>query len=695
MFYRELNNKITTLKGVGPAVASSYKDAQIKTWAELLQLSPRDFEDRSQIINLNDIPRDSEETVHINTIVRVISHTFFGGFSAKGKTLKIIVEDETCHKSLSLMCFGRNFLANTIKINQLYYLYGSAAIHYNEYQSSQFELKPLETLDSKLPLPFGQYIPIYPLRGSLTQKIIHRDIDYILKNTPTFEDELPLYIREELSLISTDTAIRMYHQPSSREIWELSRKTLAITELFYMQVIARRNMFTTEIDYIRKPSICTNKENELIASLPFSLTNDQMKVLKEIRDDLDCPITMNRLLQGDVSSGKTLIAWISALHVISKGFQVVFMAPTELLATQHSQNAKELLESLNIKTVLLTGSVSKKNRTIILKEIANGKIDIIIGTHAVFSSDVKFKSLKYVIIDEQHRFGVAQREALLSKGNNPDILLMSATPIPRSLALTVFGDLHISTIREKPVNRKEITSYLVSEQSRERMYRSISVEFERGHQAYFVYPRIDDSGPRELRDVTNMFIKLQEEYPGVPSALLHSKIPDDAKIDILRKFKNKELSYLVSTSVIEVGIDVPNATCMIIEHADIFGLSALHQLRGRVGRSALQSFCFFVYGDNISDLAKERLRALKESTDGFVLSEKDLSLRGPGDINGTKQSGYLKLHFSSFINDTDYILIARKYCDKILSTDSKLELSKNKIIDKVLKEANPFPNEED
>lgn len=693
MFYRELNNKITTLNGVGPALASSYNDAQIKTWADLLELSPRDFEDRSKIINLNDIPRESEETIHINTIVRVISHKYFGNYSAKGKTLKIIVEDVTCNKILSLLCFGRNFLSNSIKVNQLYYLYGSAAIHYNEYQSSQFELKPIENIDSKLPYPFGLFLPIYPLRGSLSQKTIRRDIDYILKNSPPFSEELPLYIKNELSLMSTDTAIRMYHQPPNKEIWDLSRKTLAITELFYMQVIARRNMFTTEINYTRVPSICTAKENQLIASLPFSLTNDQMKVLKEIRDDLDCPVTMNRMLQGDVGSGKTLIAWISALHVIAKGFQVVFMAPTELLATQHYQNAIDLFEPLNIKTVLLTGSVSKKNRKEILKNILSGETNIVIGTHAVFSSDVKFKSLKYVIIDEQHRFGVAQREALLSKGKKPDILMMSATPIPRSLALTVFGGLHISTINEKPNNRKEIISYLVSEQSRERMYKSISVEFKRGHQAYFVYPRIDDSGTRELRDVTNMYIKLQKEYPSIPSALLHSKIPDEEKIDILTRFKNKELMYLVSTSVIEVGIDVPNATCMIIEHADIFGLSALHQLRGRVGRSDLQSYCFFVYGDNLSDIGKERLRALKESTDGFVLSEKDLSLRGPGDIIGTKQSGYLKLHFSSFINDTEYILIARKYCDLILRSDPQLKLNKNKIVDKVLKEANPFQYE--
>lgn len=691
MFFRALNQKVTTLKGVGPAVAASYKDAQIESWGDLLQLSPRDFEDRSRIINLNDIPGDSEETVHINTIVEIVSHTYFGGFSSKGRTLKIVAEDATCDKKLSLLCFGRNFLAKTIKVGQLYYLYGTAAKHHGEVQSSQFELSYIETIDSPLPFPYGQFLPIYPLRGALSQRIIRRDIKNILSSCPTFENELPSYIREELSLMTTDDAIRSYHLPASREMWELSRKTLAITELFYMQIIARRNIFSTP--RLSKPVTSTPSELEirLINSLPFSLTGDQMKVLKEIREDLDYPNTMNRMLQGDVGSGKTLIAWITSLHVISKGYQVVFMAPTELLATQHAQNAAELMGPLGITTNLLTGSITQKNRRPILESIKSGECNIIIGTHAVFSANVEFKSLKYVIIDEQHRFGVAQREALLAKGENPDILMMSATPIPRSLALTVFGDLNISTIREKPSNRLEITSYLVSEQSRERMYGAIAVEFERGHQAYFVYPRIDDSGNSELRDVTNMFKKLQKEYPGVPSALLHSKIPDDEKLDILERFKNKEIMYLVSTSVVEVGIDVPNATCMIIEHADIFGLSALHQLRGRVGRSSLQSYCFFVYGDNISDIGKKRLRALKETTDGFILSEKDLSLRGPGDITGTKQSGYLRLHFSSFVNDTDYILIARKFCDKVLINDPKLKIGENNIIDRVIKEANPFP----
>lgn len=691
MYFRALNQKITSLKGVGPAVAASYKDSQIKTWGDLLQLAPRDFEDRSRIINLNDIPGNSDENVHINTVVQIISHTYFGGFSAKGRTLKIIVEDATCNKNLSLLCFGRNFLAKSIKVGNLYYLYGTAARHHGEYQSSQFELSQIESLDSNLPFPYGQFLPIYPLRGALSQRIIRRDIENILSSCPPFDEELPSYIRNELSLLTTDNAIRSYHLPQNKENWELSRKTLAITELFYMQIIARRNIFTTSKTNIKIPSISSNLENELIASLPFSLTGDQMKVLKEIRDDLDCPQNMNRMLQGDVGSGKTLIAWITALHIISKGYQVVFMAPTELLATQHAQNAIQLMKPLGIKSELLTGSITQKNRKPILESIKTGKCNIIIGTHAVFSANVEFKSLKYVIIDEQHRFGVAQREALLAKGNNPDILMMSATPIPRSLALTVFGGLNISTIKEKPNNRLEITTYLVSEISRERMYRSIAVEFERDHQAYFVYPRIDDTGNSELRDVTNMFEKLKQEYPGVPSALLHSKIPDDEKIEILKRFKNKELMYLVSTSVVEVGIDVPNATCMIIEHADIFGLSALHQLRGRVGRSSLQSYCFFVYGNNISDIGKMRLRALKETTDGFILSEKDLSLRGPGDITGKKQSGYLRLHFSSFINDTDYILIARKYCDKVLINDPKLTIGENKIIDRVIKEANPFP----
>ncbi|MGD1822952.1 MAG: ATP-dependent DNA helicase RecG [Pleomorphochaeta sp.] len=688
MFIRNYSTKINNLKGVGNSAKDSYSSLGVNSYGDLLYLTPRDREDRTKLINLENLPKHFNEAIQVNTFVLIKSHSFFGAFSKSGKTLKIKVESYFGNRTLSLLCFGRNFLQKIIKTDKLYYLYATVYSHNGELQASSFELFEIKDIDNPPP-PFGQIIPLYPLKGSLTQKLIKKNIIEVLSQPIKFEDELPQYIMDELNLMPFDKAIRSYHFPKNKENLNKARETLAFNELFYMQIIARKDIsIHTTKENIK--SIPSELELKLISNLPFKLTNDQLNSLKEIRYDLDKSAPMNRMLQGDVGAGKTLIAWASALHEISKKHQIAFMAPTELLANQHAQNAAELLEPLGISIALLTGSVSKKQRKPILEGIKNNTIQLLIGTHALFSDNVEFKNLRYIIIDEQHRFGVNQREKLLSKGIKPNILMMSATPIPRSLALTVYGDLNVSTIKNLPMGRKPIITHLVSEKSRKRMYEAIGVEFKRGHQAYFVYPRIDDSGSQELRDVTNMFEYLKKEYPNIPSALLHSKIDDDEKIKILNKFKKGEISYLVSTSVIEVGIDVPNATCMIIEHADIFGLSALHQLRGRVGRSILQSYSFLVFDDNISELGKERLKVMRETNDGFTIAEKDLVLRGPGDILGTKQSGFLRLHFASLVNDLKMIKIARKYCDKILLEDPNFINIENLIIKRVLKESNPF-----
>ncbi len=691
MFIRNYSTNVSTLKGVGNSAKESYASLGVKTYADLLLLNPRDREDRTKLINLEDLPHLFSESKQINTFVTVTNHSFFGAFSKTGRTLKITVESYFGSKKLSLLCFGRNFLQRMIKIDKLYYLYATVSYHNSELQASSFELYEIKDINNPPP-PFGQIIPLYPLKGSLTQKLIQKNIIEILSTDVKFEDELPQYMIDELNLMPFDKAIRAYHFPKNQEELLLAKKTLAISELFYMQIIARKDI-EIHRNINKKKSIPSNLEIKFISNLPFKLTDDQIKSLKEIRNDLDNDGAMNRMLQGDVGAGKTLIAWASSLHEIAKNHQVAFMAPTELLANQHAQKAAQLLEPLGITIALLTGSVKQKQRKPILEGIKTGYIQLLIGTHALFSDNVEFKNLRYIIIDEQHRFGVNQREKLLAKGINPNILMMSATPIPRTLALTVFGDLNISTINTLPQGRKPIITHLVSETSRKRMYKAVGVEFKRGHQAYFVYPRIDDSGPQELRDVTNMFEYLQKEYPGVPSALLHSKIEDSEKISILNRFKKGEISYIVSTSVIEVGIDVPNATCIVIEHADIFGLSALHQLRGRVGRSQLQSFCFLVFDNNISELGKDRLKVMRETNDGFYIAEKDLVLRGPGDILGTKQSGFIRLHFASLVNDFELIKIARDYCDKILKEDATFIKLDNRVIDRVLKTANPFLEE--
>lgn len=689
-YVRALKTSITELSGVGPAAKAGYAELGIATYSDLLLLSPRTWEDRSEVHPLG-LVQDSQMA---NTLVEVLSHSYFGLKSGKKRTLKIIVRDVSGlgDGRLSLLCFGRNFLERTIKVGRIYYLYGSVKDNRGELQCSQFELYPA-TEDGDFPKQFGRILPIYPLRGSLSQRLIRANIKAVLASVDTFAEELTATMRDRYHLMTTDQAIRAYHFPPSLEVLQKARRTLALTELFYLQLVARRHKSLVQRNAKTGPSIPTKLELKCIEGLPFSLTADQIASLKEIREDLDSEMPMNRLLQGDVGSGKTLVAWISALHVLSQGAQVAFMAPTELLARQHAESAAALLQDLGIRLAFLTGSVKNKERRLLLEAIKEGEVDIVIGTHALFSAEVAFKNLRYVIIDEQHRFGVEQRLALLEKAQVPDLLLMTATPIPRTLSLTVFGNLNVSTLKTMPAGRKPVITHLVNEQSRKRMYQAVGVEFRRGHQAYFVYPRIDDSGESDLRDVTNMYDFLKNEYPDVPSALIHSKLDEEEKVRILKEYQAGKLSYLVSTSVVEVGIDIPNATCMVIEHADRFGLSALHQLRGRVGRSVLQSYCFLVFGNELTDEAKQRLKVMKESNDGFFIAEQDLLIRGPGELTGTRQSGYLKLIYASLTEDLPLIEIARNEADLILERDPGLLLVEHEPIRAVLAEAPPFEAE--
>lgn len=685
MFLRQLDEPVTTLRGVGRQLAESYHNLGVHSCADLLLLAPRSYEDRSRIVPLGDLP----DGAYANTVVEVVSHSYFGG---KGKrTLKVLIKDisDEGDGRAALLCFGRNFLERMLRIGSRFYLYGQFQRNFHELQSSQFEMLPLRS-DGSMPGDFGVLLPIYPLSGALSQRIIRRDVAAILSRNLAFSEELPTAIIRRNDLFPIDHALRSLHQPGSAEDAAKARRTFAFIELFYLLLMNRRKLGTSHVEKKREFSLSLLQQR-FIERLPFALTQDQKTVLKEICLDIAHDAGMNRLLQGDVGSGKTLVAWVSALQVVQGGGQVAFMAPTELLARQHAEQAASWLEPLGVRLAFLTGSVTGKGRKLLLEALARGEIDIIIGTHALFSAEVVFSSLRYIIIDEQHRFGVVQRVSLLQKGRAPDVLMMSATPIPRTLALTVFGDLNISTIRTKPAGRLPVTTYLVSSGSRQRMYAAIGVEFSRGHQAYFVYPRIDDQGESSLRDVESMYKLLTTTmYPDVPAALIHSRLPEEEKVDILKRFRTRELMFLVSTSVVEVGIDIPNATCMIIEHAERFGLSALHQLRGRVGRSDLQSYCFLVYEEQLGDDAKKRLLVMKESNDGFFIAEQDLLIRGPGEVAGTRQSGFLKLRFASLTDDLASIEAARNEVDAVLGRDPGLVDLEHHMIRHVLLEAAPF-----
>lgn len=652
-----MKDSITILPRIGRKKADEYRKIGINTLEDLVLYAPRAYDDRREEKLIRSV---TDEDGEVNCHITVLSHSAFS--SKGGRTVKVTAADDDGTR-VELLCFNRPFLENTLRLGSEWYLNGQVKKLYGTYQSASFEVKKTKTESG-----IGRILPLYPLSGTLRQNDFRIPIAAALSILSPIDEVLPLELREKYNLYTREKALNELHFPTDEKTLSKARETLAFTELLIMELKILREKPVRTTAKIKESEL----ERKLISSLPFSLTDDQKSVLEEIRSDLAKKTPMQRLLQGDVGSGKTLVAWLSALFIISKGGQVAFMAPTELLARQHAENAFRLLSPLGVRISYITGDVKGKSRKLALEALKKGQIDLAIGTHALFSSDVAFRSLEYVIIDEQHRFGVGQREALKTKGDSVHMLSMTATPIPRTLALTLFADMDVSTIKTMPEGRKKIITYTVGPQSRDKMYASIGVEFQRGHQAYFVYPRIDDEGESDLRDVMTMYEFLQKKYPFVPSAFIHSRLPEEDKMKILEDFRDNKISYLVATSVVEVGIDIPNATCMIIEHADRFGLAALHQLRGRVGRSSLQSYCFLVFEDGLSQEARERLSVMKETNDGFVIAEKDLEIRGPGEIAGNRQSGFLKLRFASLTEDTLLVSRAKMEAERILSSDRGL-----------------------
>lgn len=673
---------IRTLTGVGPKACEAYAALGVESIADLVGLRPRGYEDRTHRVCIGS---QTDPLLKTNTIVEVIRKTRFG----KGlNSVKAIVRDTENGVQGEILGFNRSYLDKVLFEGSYYRLYASQ-MPYNGYgrrQFSQFEVTPVREEDllvSDVVLD-GGLLPVYSLAGTLTQKTIRRDIKNALARINVIEDDLPAFIYEKYRLISRDSATRKMHFPANENDIVQALRTMGFSEVFYMQLLALRRGSGP----VRRsvPDKVYPIEQAFEQSLGFELTPDQKTVLGEIRKDMASSRPMNRLLQGDVGAGKTLVAWISALHAIAENRQVAFMAPTELLARQHAQSAAKLLENSGVRTAYLDGQVHGKSRTLLLKALKNGEIDLIIGTHALFSKDVEYSDLGYVIIDEQHRFGVEQRRALSEKGNSPDILLMTATPIPRTLALTIYGNLNVSTIRTMPAGRLPVKTFVVGDERREEMYSVVGTELYRGHQAYFVYPRIEEDENGDLRSVEEMYSKLCARYPDYRGEMIHSRLDDDRKIEILNDFAAGKIRFLVATSVVEVGIDVADATCMVIEHADTFGLSALHQLRGRVGRSTLQSWCFLVYDSSLTDIARKRLAVLRRTNDGFEIAEEDLKLRGPGEISGLRQSGFTNLRYAALDNEKDIQMIrcARDEVKAILDSDPGLIRLENAVVRKCI-----------
>ena len=535
----------------------------------------------------------------------------------------------------------------------------------------------------------GKIIPLYPLTFSLSQNTIRKIIENGLKDVEEdggLKETLPQYILNEYKLEEINKAIETVHFPKEFADFEIARKRFVFEELLSTQLALLQLKNSNLKDH---KGIRFSKDahmSDVINSLPFNLTKAQLRVLEEIDKNMEQDKSMNRLLQGDVGSGKTVVAMISAYKAVKSGYQVAVLAPTAILATQHLENFQKILKKFDIRCELLISGITKKKKTEILEKLQNGEIDILIGTHAMLEENVTFKNLGLVVTDEQHRFGVKQRTTMAQKGENPDVLVMSATPIPRTLALILYGDLDISVIDELPPNRKKIETFAVTKALEDRVNNFVKKQVDEGRQAYIVCPLVEESEENDLQSVISLYEKCKAEvFPNYRIEYIHGKMKQKEKDDIMERFKNGEIDILISTTVIEVGVDVPNSSIMVIEDAQRFGLAQLHQLRGRVGRGEYQSYCILKY-EGKGKNTRERMKIMTQTNDGFVISQKDLELRGSGDFFGTNQHGIPDFKIANLFTDIDILKLAQEAAIKIVNDDEKLEKPENILLKELVKD---------
>ena len=660
------------MKGVGPRRASDLQRVGLATVEDLLERFPTRYEDRGTFQTIAAL----RPGVAASIAGEVISCGIRPTRRPRFKIFEMLVRDRT--GALRAVFFNQPFLNDVFHPHQRVILFGQLELtsHGMQMQNPQYEILKAEGEPESAgesddeTLHTGRIVPIYEKTGTLTTKmqrvIVHRALIALPETIP---DPLPADVRARQQLVDRRTALVDVHfPPAGTPIDTLNafrspaQRRLIFEEFFLFQIglVMRRRRSDAE----RKPrSVTINDEIRESARrvLPFKLTGDQKKVIAEIVEDMKRPQPMNRLLQGDVGSGKTIVALIAALVAMENGFQVAFMAPTEILAEQHFITIRKLLEASRFRIAMLTGATTAKKRREIQAELASGSIHLAVGTHALVEDPVGFRELGLVIIDEQHRFGVLQRATLRAKGMRPDVLVMTATPIPRTLALTTYGDLDVSVMREMPPGRHPIRTIAKPESRRDEIYDFIRTQVEGGRQVYVIYPLVEESEKVDLKAATEMADHLaQDIFPQYRVALLHGRMKPEAKERVMGAFARGEFDVLVSTTVVEVGVDVANASVMLVEHAERFGLSQLHQLRGRVGRGPHQSYCILLYQSPLTDQGRARLKALTESNDGFVIAERDLELRGPGDFFGTRQSGMPTLRVGDLVRDHQLMESARR-----------------------------------
>ena len=671
----DLYKDVKYIKGVGPNRVKLLNKIGIFTLKDLITYYPRTYEDRSKPKNLYEC-QDGEEV-----FVRAIACSRLSDIRLRGRTMqKLLIRDETA--TAEAMWFNQSYLKSKFEQGKEYGFYGRVSKKYGkiELMSPQFD-------EGNSTKNTGRIIPIYPLTYNLSQNNLRKIMENGIKEVyGNLEETLPNYILDEYKLEKINKAVKDIHFPEGFNDFNTARTRLVFEELLSVQLalLELKNRYMNE-----EKGIIFDKNvkiSDVINSLPFKLTGAQRRVLEEIEGDMESDKTMNRLLQGDVGSGKTVVAMCSAYKAVKSGYQAAIMAPTAILANQHLENFKNILEKFDIKMELLISGITKKKKEDILQRLENGEIDIIIGTHALIEDNVKFKNLGLVVTDEQHRFGVKQRSKIASKGNNPDVLVMTATPIPRTLALILYGDLDISIIDELPPNRKKIETFAVNKNMTDRVNAFIKKQIDEGRQAYIVCPLVEENEEMDLKSVEKLYETYKTEvFPEYKVEYIHGKLKQKEKDEIMDRFKKGEIDILISTTVIEVGVDVPNSNIMVIENAERFGLAQLHQLRGRVGRGEYKSYCILKY-EGKGETVRKRMKVMCDTNDGFIISEKDLELRGSGDFFGTMQHGLPEFKIANLFEDMQILKVAQEAAIKILSKDPKLENKENVLLKRLIRD---------
>ena len=671
-----LNAKLTVLQGVGPRNAESLENLGMQTLGDMLYYFPRRYEDYSQLKPIQSLMYNDVVTV-LGTIQSVHNRPIRGG---KQSILEVIIIDAT--GSLRLSFYNQPRLMNRFKQDHAISVYGKIDQYLGRIVMNSPDWEPVEVEN----LHTNRIVPIYSLTERVTQKWLRNQMNQVVTYwAPAVVDALPDAIKRAAQLVSLGEALTQIHFPESQARLKLARERLGFDEIFYLQMgVLRQKRDWQSVEGRRFPT-----SDEWLAarltSLPYTLTSAQQTTLAEVRADLDSGKPMNRLLQGDVGSGKTVVAALAASIVVNGGAQVAIMAPTSILAEQHYRSFVNFLASdgdtlQQSEIRLLVGNTTESEKEAIRQGLMDGSVKIVIGTHAVIEQPVQFKDLQFVVIDEQHRFGVEQRAELRSKGTNPHLLVMTATPIPRSLALTVFGDLDISVMDVMPEGRQPVETYVLRPQERERAYTMMRAQIKNGNQAFIIYPLIDESDKIDARAAVDDFDTLSKEvFPDLKLGLLHGRMKPGEKDEVMLKFRDKEFDILVSTTVVEVGVDVPNSTVMLIEGADRFGLAQLHQLRGRVGRGSVQSTCLLI-PTHEDATENERLQAMVNTNSGFELADLDLKIRGPGEFLGTRQAGYATTLKMASITDVVLIEKARAQAQALFERDPDLSQPEHSLL---------------